>query len=662
MITSVLYIILAILGLSFLIFIHELGHYWMARRVGMRVETFSIGFGKPLISWERKGVRWQIGCLPVFGGYVKIAGQEFDKNQDPYSVSDGFFGRPPLDRIKVALMGPLVNLIFAFLVFAYIWVSGGREKNFSDFTHIIGWVDPQSAVYAAGLRPGDEIVSYSGRAYQGTKDNLYAAMLNGEDIQINALKVDYKTGTKEPVEYKVKTYPHPNALENGVKSTGIINPANYLIYNSLPGGQENPLPEGSPLQGSGIRYGDRVVWVDGELIFSSKQLSHILNDGRVLLTVLRQDKLLLRRVPRVEVQELKLDAQVKEELIDWQFEAGLKGTKTQKLFTIPYNLNNECIVENQVKFIDKEKEDEAFPAQPYSDMESILEPGDKIIAVDGKPVTRSFELLAQLQSHQIHLVVERNLPEYSLIQWNLADADFDRDVDWKDLQKITQSIGTESPLTKAGHLHLLKPITPKMISEFILTQEKQAWLATERLEQKKEIEAIDDPEKRARALQHLQQKEKELLLGLPLVQDRRVVYNPGPFQMFADLCVEIWRTLAAVFTGSFNPKWLAGPIGIVQVVQNTWMVSSKEALYWIGAISLNLGLINLLPIPVLDGGTILMTFLEMITGRRIPPKTLERIIIPFAIILICFFVYLTFNDVSRIYNDMSHVVRNLWGK
>src|ERR1700730_4235279 len=99
MASNLLHIFFAILGLSFLIFIHELGHYWMARRLGMRVEVFSIGFGTPIYSWERDGVRWQIGWL-LFGGYVKIAGMETGEQQDPYAIKDGFFGKKPLDRIK----------------------------------------------------------------------------------------------------------------------------------------------------------------------------------------------------------------------------------------------------------------------------------------------------------------------------------------------------------------------------------------------------------------------------------------------------------------------------------------------------------------------------------------------------------------------------------
>ena len=312
MIFSFIYVILAILGLSFLIFIHELGHYWMARRVGMRVETFSIGFGRPIFSWMRDGVKWQLGWL-LFGGYVKIAGQDLEGGKDPYEIPDGFFGRPPLDRIKVAIMGPAVNLLFALFIFALIWSTGGREKNFSDTTHIIGWVDPHSELYSYGVRPGDMIEAYNGLPYQVSKDNLYGPMLGGDTIGVKGFKVNYATGEKKPFDYQVKTYPHPNSMEKGIKTSGIINPANYIIYDKMPGAKENPLPEGSPLIDSGLQYGDRIVWVDGEMIFSNAQLTHVLNDKRALLTVLHGDKVTLRRVPRVEVQELKLDNTFKEE-------------------------------------------------------------------------------------------------------------------------------------------------------------------------------------------------------------------------------------------------------------------------------------------------------------------------------------------------------------
>ena len=125
-------------------------------------------------------------------------------------------------------------------------------------------------------------------------------------------------------------------------------------------------------------------------------------------------------------------------------------------------------------------------------------------------------------------------------------------------------------------------------------------------------------------------------------------YNPSPIVQFGNVFDEIWHTLVALVTGSLNIKWISGPIGIIQVVHDNSMISIKEALFWLGAISLNLGMLNLLPIPVLDGGTILLSFFEMVSGRKLHPKTLEKVILPFAALLIGFFIFLTYQDLSRI--------------
>ena len=648
MLLNLFYVLLAILGLSFLIFIHELGHYWMARRVGMRVEVFSIGFGKPLYSWVRDGVRWQIGWL-LFGGYVKILGQEVQEGQDPIQIPEGFFAKSPLDRIKVAFMGPFVNLLFAFLVFGGLWAAGGREKNFSEFTHKIGWLDPHSELYQDGVRPGDEIVSYDGRSYESANDNLYAPMIAKESLEVKGFRVDDATGHKTPFAYNVKVYPHPASLEKGFKTVGILSSANYIIYNKLPGGGENPLPEGSPLLGSGIVYGDRIVWVNGMRVFSSSQLNHLLNDNRALLSIQRGNELLLRRVPRVQIEELKLTPEYREELTDWQFEANIKGTKLQKLYAIPYNLTHEAIVETPFKFIDKEVEAGVFPPEPFSQLEQPLQAGDKIVAIDGTAIKHASDLLKELQSPRALVIVERPENGLSKVSWKEADIDFDTEIAPADLEKIVASIGSKKTVTHAGNLLLLKPIVPKMRSQLHLSPEKQAWIAAEMLERKKEIESIEDPEKRAQAMSYLESREKQLLLGLPMVQDRKVTYNPAPFEMFSTVFQQIWRTLSALFTGSLNPKWISGPIGIVQIVHDNWMHGIREALYWLGAISLNLGFLNLLPIPVLDGGSILISGLELITRRRLHPKTLEKIIIPFAVLLVGFFIFLTYNDLSRLF-------------
>lgn len=644
---SLFYIILAVLGLSFLIFIHELGHYFMARRVGMRVETFAIGFGKPLYSWEKNGTKWQIGWL-LFGGYVKIAGSELDGDKDPYSIPDGFFGKTPWDRIKVAFMGPLVNLVFAFIVFAALWAIGGRFENFSDYTSKIGWVDPASELYANGIRPGDEITGYNDTPFQSSMDHIYGPMGSSSEIVVHGNRVNYDTAQKTPFSLTVKVYHSPSIYDKKLLTAGILQSGSYIIYDRLPQGGDNPLIEGSPLQNSGLEYGDRLAWAGGEFLFSQKQLNLVLNDGKALLTIKRGQETVLRRVPRVTVNELRPDPTHYEELVDWQHEANLKG-KTQDLYTIPYNLNNDGVVEEQLKFLDKDKESEAFPKTLYSIIDEPLHVGDTIIAINGVSIKQSHELLAHLQTNQINLIIERDPSIKEKTTYSKADNEFDQEMDYQDLQKIVKSIGTPNQINHAGKYILLDPITPTVRSAFVLSPENQAYYAAEQLEQKKVIDSIEDPEKQALAKRLLAEQDKKLLLGLPNIQDRIVIYNPDPMTLFSNVFNEIRRTLTALFTGALSPKFIAGPIGIVQVVHSTSMGSIREALYWMGAISLNLGMLNLLPIPVLDGGTIMLSLYEMISKKRIHPKTLEKLTIPFAVMLICAFLWFTYNDISRIF-------------
>jgi regulator of sigma E protease len=634
---NLFYMLLAILGLGFLIFIHELGHYWMARRVGMRVETFAIGFGKPIYSWMKDGVKWQIGWLP-FGGYVKIAGTDESSKEDPYQVADGFYGKGPWNRIKVAFMGPAVNLLFAFLLFAFIWMAGGREKSFSETTAKIGWVDPHSELFAKGMRPGDEIISYNGKPYVGFKDHIYASLLGGNEIIVRGNHVDYEKLEKVPFEYSLAA----SGGGSDRKPGALASPANYLIY--MPSDvrhYKNP-----PIESSGIEPKDRVIWVDGELIFSTAQLVNVLNDGRALLTIKRGSETLQVRCPRVEAEELKFTAESKEELIDWQYEADLKADRWSNLYVIPYNLNNEAVVEGNLHFIDREKEQEVFERQPFSAMEAPLLAGDRIIAIDGQPITRSYELLRLLQTRSVHIIVERDSSIGDKISSADADIDFDKHLNMQDVAFLAASIGTGKELEKAGNYVLLKSITP--LKEKDIARQSPSTLVAEAEAREKVLQSIEDKEKRAQVERHLEKQQNRLAIGL-VAGDRKVEFNPSPWRMFSEVVEEIGYTLQGLFSGSLSPKWLSGPVGIVQVVQNTWAVGIKEALFWIGAISLNLGVLNLLPIPVLDGGTIVLSFVELVTGRRVPPKTLEKIVIPFALLLIGFMIFATYHDLLRIF-------------
>lgn len=620
---NILYFFLAALGLSFLVFIHELGHYLVAKRVGMRVEVFSIGFGKPFVVWYRGKVKWQI-CWLLFGGYVRIAGMEKEGEKEPHEIPDGFFGKKPLDRIKVAVMGPLVNIVFALILFTVIWLAGGRYKPYEEFTNVIGWIDPSSELYENGVRPGDTITQYNGQSFHGFKDLIYQAILKNQVSSIEGEKINYFSGERTPYSYLLKPYHDPRVADSDFKTIGVLFPASTLLYDTFAYGRPNPIPADSPFYESGLQYGDRIVWVDGHLIFSLAELVHVVNQPTALLTVIRDGKRELLNIPRVEMQDLDLSPFEYDEIDDWRHEVGLKAG-VKNLAFIPYFLNADLEIVKPIQFID----DDLIEEEKELNTEH-LQVGDRIVAVDGVPVHHPYELLNQIQTKKSQVIVAHE-PSRETFLWNAQKNLFQQDVQYGQLATLVRGIGSQDAPAKAGNLSLLKSITPH------------------------EIQHQDGGVSSAKVLKKRQQMKKmglastryNILGGLAL-QDQRVIYNPNPFQVFSDVCQETYRTLAALVTGSLSPKWMSGPVGIVKVIHDGWGIGVKEALFWIAVISLNLGLVNLLPIPVLDGGHICFSIYEAITKRPIKAKTMERMILPFVVILIMFFVYITLQDVLRL--------------
>lgn len=637
---SIFYGLLAILGLGFLVFIHELGHYWVARREGMRVEAFSIGFGKPIYTWERDGVKWMICILP-FGGYVKIAGMQQEGSREPYEISDGFYGKKPWARIKVALAGPIVNILFAVGAFSVLWIAGGRAKHFSEFTNHIGWVDPESALYNLGVRPGDVIERYDNRPFNGFKDLLVASLMNDKTTRVEGYKIDALTGKRTDFDYTLKTYENPQIPKEKFFTIGVFSPASYMIYQG-----QDPYFAGSPVV-SGIENGDRILWADGEMVFSLQQLSALTNQSTAFLTVEREGQVFHTKVPRIPLEDLKMTSPERAEIGDWQYEINLKG-KLQDLYFIPYSLSPDNVVENRIDFLDPSEQRVAFQKCQRCTYFTPLEEGDRIVAVDGVPIQFSHELLQALQTRHVLVIVDRDPALAKKIQWKEADTEFE-DFNRTSLSSLISAIGSDHPISQSGSLYLLKPIVPKSKNELALSAQQQAALSQELGKAKKEIESIRDPSKRSEALKQLEYAQKRLVLGLPLT-DREVIYNPNPIELFQSVIVDTWRTLKGLFSGMLNPKYMSGPVGIVHVVHQSWMVGVKEALFWMAVISLNLGVVNLLPIPVLDGGHIVFSLLEMIRKRPLRSRTMERLIIPFIGLLIAFFIYITYQDVARIFS------------
>lgn len=151
-------ILVTIVVLGILIFVHELGHFLVAKRAGVAVLKFSLGFGPKLIGFQRGETEYRISAIPL-GGYVKMLGEDTEEEVTPEQMARSFGAQPVHKRIAIVFAGPLSNFLLAIVIFAGIYVAVGIPQ----ITPEIGTVNSGSPAEMAGLQPGDRIVSIDGR-------------------------------------------------------------------------------------------------------------------------------------------------------------------------------------------------------------------------------------------------------------------------------------------------------------------------------------------------------------------------------------------------------------------------------------------------------------------------------------------------------------------
>ncbi|MBL8700526.1 MAG: RIP metalloprotease RseP [Alphaproteobacteria bacterium] len=172
-----------LLVLTVLVFVHELGHYWVARRAGVRVETFSIGFGREMIGWtDKAGTRWKIGWLPL-GGYVKMFGdadaastpdRETEATMSAEDRAVSFHHKPLRWRAAIVAAGPIANFLFAILVFAALFMTYGRPYT----PPVVGSTIEGMPAEKAGLKAGDRIVAINSQAIDRFEEIQRVVLIN----------------------------------------------------------------------------------------------------------------------------------------------------------------------------------------------------------------------------------------------------------------------------------------------------------------------------------------------------------------------------------------------------------------------------------------------------------------------------------------------------
>lgn len=205
MLTAAYIILLVLILFGLTIFVHELGHYLVARWCGLKVEAFSIGFGPAILQKTVNGIRYKIGLLP-FGGYVALPQLDptLGLQADGEDASQKELPRvSPPRKIAVAIAGVTMNMILAF-VLAWVIYLRGMPASPEDFSSVVGYVDPEGMLYAQGMRIGDEILSVDNERVENWKEfMMLTALKDHAQIVVRSPEGDERTIAAEsrPSEY-----------------------------------------------------------------------------------------------------------------------------------------------------------------------------------------------------------------------------------------------------------------------------------------------------------------------------------------------------------------------------------------------------------------------------------------------------------------------------
>lgn len=279
------YFLAFVFVLGILVFVHEFGHFIIAKWVGVRVHVFSIGFGPRLFGFRRGDTDYRVSALP-FGGYVRMAGD--NPAEESSGAPDEFNGRSVPERMAILLAGPLMNLICAVLFFALIYYIGVEQPAYLNEESVIGWVDPGTAADSMGIAAGDEIVAVENSSVSTWREVFSAfAPISGGPVNLTFRRDG-------------ETIIRPFTLNDStsIRDAGFWGAFPKWSYSVV------AVNAGSPAEQAGLQAGDQFLEINGEPVhvWASVQNTIEQNAGNALeFTLLRNGERITRTVvPKLE--------------------------------------------------------------------------------------------------------------------------------------------------------------------------------------------------------------------------------------------------------------------------------------------------------------------------------------------------------------------------
>ncbi len=539
-------VLLAIIPLGFLIFIHELGHFLAAKRCGVKVNTFSLGFGPKIIGFEHGGTDYRLSLLP-FGGYVQMEGETPGEQT---GAEDEFASASVGNRAFIVIAGPLVNLLFGILAYCLVF-SIGLDYNSAELVKgltgviffekqvvqeevQIGWMAENSPAAAGGLLTGDVIVSIN----EETVNNWTTF----QTIVFTSPEKELEFVVKRDGTLKTLTIV-PDVVQSARGDIGRISVSKIreVIVDSL--------DENSLAANAGLQTGDQIDTINGEKLYDVPYFEPGIWD------------------PDLEWLGMKYQSLYQNIVERDHFELGI--IRNGERITLPVPL------EWQIKTL-VQKGSTADKAGIMND--------DVLISFDGKHIN-SESLYSNIQS-------VTNYP----IELGLL----------RDGTPITVTINPEES-------------SRKDVKDSFFGIGWNTYLSGMKLS----------------------------TLRMPLPKYNLIEAGRMGLHTTWSTYTSVTKLLRKLISGQVSPKFLSGPVGIGTMTSE--MFDSRfgitSILFFVGFISINLCIVNLLPIPITDGGQLLFFAIEKVRGQSLPQKAQAIIQQVSVVFLLALFVYITWYDI-----------------
>lgn len=605
-------IIVALCGLGFLILVHEFGHFIVAKIFGIKVEAFSIGFGPVLFKFRWGETEYRISLLLPLGGYVKLYGEtSHTAEQVGENDTRAMVNRPLWQQISVVFAGVFMNFVFGILFCVIVFMVG---LNMS--APIVGDINPDGLEINSPLAVGDTIIAVNGKKVRYLEEYLMFVI-----TEKKPLKIQVKDKNNQEYEFTIR------------ESNGKSGVSRYLkpIVDEI-------LPD-SPMQNWGFKKNDVILKVNNHDIKTWQEFINHLSanyDKEVIVTVHRN----ITSENNTNADECTSKSC---KIIDLKFVVNSKN--------IIYGFDSRKFLSTRVCKVKK-----------YSTAETLgINKNDKIIAINDIKVTTWFDLNTTLWAKRKENTLKLHI----------------QDINGNERIATTKNIHTNhgkpflgiTPCSEDLNTNTFIALPESFRKNGINPGDKLLEINNKKIENISELLQITAKEEKSITLkiqtQNNESKEvnikleklpiiNESILGaLPQVYTATIKYPLSEaiikgYKQALEFMRITYLSIILLIKKEVSPKDIAGPVGIIHISAKVIQKGLVDFLYLLALISLNLAVLNLLPIPVLDGSLILMFVIEKILGRKLPERLVKAFEITGYCLLLGLLLFALKNDIFRI--------------